>query len=80
MKRLQLKAMLWTVLLATPFAIASPPPGGKPPPEAIEACADKTEGDSVTFETRRGDTLTGTCQTINETLAAVPDDHKHKER
>ena len=79
MKQTSLNASLWLLLFASPFALATPP-GGKPPKEAIEACVDKAEGDSVTFETRRGDTLTGTCQTIKEQLVAVPDDHKHQER
>lgn len=46
-----------------------------PPPEAIEACVDKVEGDSVSFETRRGDTLTGICMTVDDQLVAVPEDH-----
>jgi hypothetical protein len=46
----------------------------RPPPEAFEACADKSEGDSVTIETRRGDTLSATCQMIEDSLVAVPED------
>ena len=45
----------------------------RPPPEAFEACADKAQGDSVTFETRRGDSLSGTCEMIEDSLVAVPD-------
>lgn len=51
-----------------------------PPPEAIEACANLQEGDAVTFETRRGDTLSGTCMMIDDQLAAVPEGHKPPER
>jgi len=47
-----------------------------PPPEAIEACEGKSEGETVSFETRRGDTLTGVCQYIEEQLVAVPEHHR----
>jgi hypothetical protein len=43
-----------------------------PPPEAIEACKNKSEGDSVTFTTPRGDSIKATCQKFNGQLAAVP--------
>ncbi|MDP5031942.1 MAG: hypothetical protein NWQ54_01195 [Paraglaciecola sp.] len=46
--------------------------GHKPPPEAIAACEGKSAGDTVSFETPRGDTLEGTCQKIDEQLVAVP--------
>jgi len=46
------------------------PPG--PPPEAIAACKGKAEGTSVSFTSRSGETLTGTCQTTNGVLAARP--------
>tara|TARA_R110002153_G_scaffold139860_4_gene290826 strand:- start:8661 stop:9026 length:366 start_codon:yes stop_codon:yes gene_type:complete len=48
----------------------------RPPPEAFEACEDKSEGDSVTIETRRGDTLSATCEMMNDSLVAVPEDAK----
>ena len=48
----------------------------RPPPEAFEACVDKSEGDSVTIETRRGDTLSATCKMMNDSLVAVPEDAK----
>lgn len=58
------------------------PPGerGKPPQEAIEACAEKQEGDSVSFETRRGDNLEATCEYIDEQLVAVPIDHEQRRK
>ena len=46
---------------------ANAQPGGEdgkrrgPPPEAIEACADKSEGDSCGFSGRRGEDLDGIC-------------------
>ena len=52
-----------------------------PPPEAIEACVDKTAGDSVSFETKRGDSITGVCMLVDDQLVAIPDDHplRHEE-
>lgn len=47
-----------------------------PPPEAIEACDGKSEGDTVSFETRRGDTLNGVCKYVDEQLVAVPENHR----
>ena len=47
-----------------------------PPPEAIEACEGKSEGDSVTFAGRRGDSVPATCTMVNDQLVAVPEGHK----
>lgn len=55
--------------------------GGKrkgPPPEAIEACANLQEGDTVSFEPLRGDTLEATCEIIEDQLVAVPQRHKRR--
>lgn len=49
-----------------------------PPPEAIEACSGMQSGDSVSFTTPRGDTLTATCETIQGQLVAVPEGHRGK--
>lgn len=43
-----------------------------PPPEAISACNDKQEGDRVTFTNRQGETLNGTCKTMQGVFFAVP--------
>ncbi|TAL19946.1 MAG: hypothetical protein EPO01_14240 [Aquabacterium sp.] len=43
-----------------------------PPPEAVAACQGKAAGTTVSFTGRRGDTLTGTCETRNGVLAARP--------
>jgi hypothetical protein len=54
---------------------ASAPPGGSPPgppPEAIAACAGKTEGTTVSFVTRGGQTFSGVCQKFGDVLAARP--------
>ena len=49
---------------------ASAPNG--PPPEAIAACAGKTQGASVTFTGRRGETFNGVCRLIDGVLVAAP--------
>ena len=55
-----------------------PPRDGKPPQEAIEACVDKSEGEVVTFETRRGDRLEAICTLMEEQLVAVPEHRKKR--
>lgn len=47
-----------------------------PPPEAKEACANKSEGDAVTFESRRGGAIDANCQLIEDELVAVPENHR----
>lgn len=72
-----------SIIFASTLALAhaKPPRGGKPPQEAFDACVDKAEGDEISFENRRGDTLEATCQYIeNESeLVAVPLHHKKRE-
>jgi hypothetical protein len=48
-------------------------PGKGPPPEAYEACKDKSEGTAVEMTTPRGDTIKATCKQINGQLVAVPE-------
>jgi hypothetical protein len=58
------------------WAIDGPPGrGGKmgPPPEAIEACNGKTEGDAVEFTTPRGDKVKAICRQMDGQLVAVPE-------
>lgn len=45
----------------------------KPPPEAIAACKEKSEGDAVQFTTPRGDMLKGICRKFEGVLAAMPE-------
>ena len=50
--------------------------GGRPqgpPPEAIEACKEKSAGDSVTFTGRQGESMSATCKEIDGQLVAVPE-------
>jgi hypothetical protein len=44
-----------------------------PPPEAVEACKDKSEGTVVEITTPRGDTIKATCKQIDGQLVAVPE-------
>ena len=65
--------------LMTSSALAKPPNGERPktpPPEAIEACESLQEGDKVSFETPRGDTLEAQCLIVDDVLVAVPLNHK----
>ncbi len=50
-----------------------------PPPEAIKACEGKQEGDKVTFAGRGGESLSATCQSVDDQLAAVPEGHKRRQ-
>jgi len=52
----------------------------QPPQEAIDACTDQAESAEVTFNGRRGETLSATCQLIDGQLVAVPEDHNRKQR
>src|SRR4030067_667689 len=64
------------VIPAAGFAFAGHWGGGKPkgpPQEAIDACADMSEGDTVQFATPRGDTVSGICLEIRGGLIAVPE-------
>ncbi len=48
-----------------------------PPPEALEACSASAEGDQCSFETPRGDTVSGTCRQVKDgQMACVPADHR----
>lgn len=44
-----------------------------PPQEAIDACKDMSEGDTVQFMTPRGDTVSGICRDVRGGLIAVPE-------
>jgi len=66
------------MFLGTTFAQQKPQQqsqrgGGGPPQEAIDACDGKNDGDSVTFVSLRGDSITGTCQDIQGQMVAVPE-------
>ena len=72
------KSTAFTIIafsFATSLAFANPQKGKDrpigPPPEAIEACVDLAQGDAVSFENKRVDTVTGTCQLIDEQYVAL---------
>jgi len=46
---------------------------GGPPPEALEACADASQGADCGFIGRRGEQIVGTCEVIREHVACVPE-------
>jgi len=45
---------------------------GSPPAEVIEACQGRSEGESVSFRTPRGESVQGICRDLNGEMAAVP--------
>ncbi|QIZ77600.1 hypothetical protein [Ferrimonas lipolytica] len=52
-------------------------PRNGPPEEALQACVELSEGDSCSFEGRRGEAIEGQCIVIkqedNDGLACKPD-------
>ena len=51
----------------------SGPNQGTPPQEAINACSEKSTGDSCSFTSLHGDIISGTCQMPpGNSLACVP--------
>jgi hypothetical protein len=44
----------------------------EPPQEAIDACKEKSAGETVEIVTPRGDTIKAICRQINGQLVAVP--------
>jgi hypothetical protein len=66
-----------TIAVAASNNPPGPPPDGQRPPgpprEALEACAGKKAGDSVTIKTPDGQSKKATC-----TLVAVPADHPER--
>lgn len=70
---------LLACLLYTSLTCAAPNDRGRPqgpPPEAIESCANLSEGDSCSFTGRRDDTVEGTCMSPPEgddELACAPE-------
>ncbi len=54
--------------------------GQKPPAVALEACSGVAEAGTCSFEGRRGEQLSGTCETIQDQLACVPEGHRRGRR
>lgn len=80
MKRLVMTTLGLSLILSA-CAFAERPAGDRegqgrrgPPPEAIEACADASEGGNCSFTGRRGETLQGACEIIrDDQLVCVPE-------
>ncbi|GAC16128.1 hypothetical protein [Aliiglaciecola lipolytica] len=73
--------LILSAVITSPLALAKPDRegrGGKPPPEAFEACEGKSEGDEVSFTTPRGDNITASCKTMQNELVAVPEGHEQR--
>jgi hypothetical protein len=51
-----------------------------PPPEAITACEGRRPGDTVQFQSPRGETITATCREVRGQLVAVPEGGLHGRR
>ncbi|WP_342805117.1 hypothetical protein [Alteromonas sp. M12] len=78
MQKSVMTLLILSSVLVSPLTLAKPDRegrGGKPPQEAIEVCEGKSEGDEVSFSTPRGDTITATCQIMQDELVAVPEGH-----
>ena len=48
-------------------------PPREPPREVVDACNGKQQGETCQIVTPHGDTLTGTCQSIQNQVACVPE-------
>jgi hypothetical protein len=66
MKRPILIALLCTVCAAAGAQQPPAPPKDRhgPPPEAMEACKGKRDGDTASAKSPRGDTISGTCRLV----------------
>ncbi len=49
-----------------------------PPQVALDACDSAQDGGACGFEGRRGESLSGTCESIHETLVCVPEGHRRR--
>ena len=86
MPRLSLMALAALVFLSLPSAAFEGEEGGRspdrrgPPQVALDACDGAAELDTCSFEGRRGEALSGSCEVIQEQLACVPEGHREQER
>lgn len=76
MRKATALAVLLAMVPAAGWAFGGSTDGRRPkgPPQAaIDACKDKSAGDPVQFENRRGDTVKAICQERSGQLVAVPE-------
>jgi hypothetical protein len=74
--------MCLTLATTTSQGVAGDRPDGRrgPPPQAIEACANLSEGDACTFDGRNDEELTGVCFAPSEAeLACKPEGHDRRQ-
>ena len=70
--RARLSFSLLFIILCTTHTLAEPGPGRMPPQQAIQACQDKQQGASCSFDAPRG-TVNGTCRNIPNGFACIPE-------
>lgn len=85
---MKLRIVLLAMLVTSTFTLAAQNRGDdnderrgpprQPPQAAIDACADKSENETVTFAGRNGDDVAATCIYVEDQLVAVPENHKRK--
>lgn len=83
MKKTAFFTLILTLSVVSMHALANQGKGprhGKPPKEAIEACENKSEGEQVSFTTKRGHELSGTCKLMEEMMVAVPEGHEKRQK
>ncbi|NDV27854.1 hypothetical protein [Desulfovibrio sp. JC010] len=80
MKKLILTFVLALISATPAFAQQGGGPGGgqrgghqSPPEEAYTACEGKQAGDSSEFTTPWGDTISGTCEQMGDSLVLKPE-------
>lgn len=68
--------LLFTMIASTTALAVDRRPGDRmgPPPEALEACKNKSEGTKVEVTTPRGKKISATCREIDGQLVAMPED------
>ena len=72
-------ALFFAFMVSASVSYAAPGDRGRPqgpPPEAIQACADLSQGDACSFTGRRDDVVSGTCIVLpsgDEGLACAPE-------
>ena len=76
-----MKTMLIVLIVLVIMSLSSPVyafrhgnrPSHSPPQEAIDVCINKSEPDTCKFVSPHGDTITGTCEMIQNQLACKPE-------
>lgn len=84
-KRKLATALFFVLMTSAPWSYAEPGNRGRPqgpPPEAVEACTNLSEGDACSFSGRHGE-VEGTCivpRRDEESLACAPEGGPPHER